>query len=65
MDNLTVQEKKWRAESDARAMAEYQAIISDPKRKAAAIKAAKELASDLTKRAKNMQFAAGGKLKKK
>lgn len=63
-NKLSADEKKWRAESDARTMAEYQSIMSDSKRKAAAIKAAKSLAGDLTKRAQAMQFAAGGKLKK-
>lgn len=61
---ISQQEKKWQAESDARTLAEYQNIMSDSKRKAAAMKAAKELAGDLTKRAQAMQFAAGGKLKK-
>lgn len=55
-------EAKWRAESDARTMAEYQSIMDDPKRKAAAIKAAKTQAAELTKRASAMQKAAGGKI---
>lgn len=64
-EKLSAQEKKWRAEGDARTMAEYQNIMEDPKRKSAAIKAAKELASDLTKRAQVMNKAATVKAKKK
>lgn len=62
---MTADEKRWRAESDAETMARYQEIISDANRKKAAIAAAKTKASELTKRAQAMQFAAGGKLKKK
>ena len=62
---MTADEKRWRAESDAETMARYQEIISDSSRKKAAIAAAKTKASELTKRAQAMQFAAGGKLKKK
>lgn len=62
---MTADEKGWRAESDAETMARYQEIISDANRKKAAIAAAKTKASELTKRAQAMQFAAGGKLKKK
>ena len=62
---MTADEKRWRAESDAETMARYQEIISDASRKKAAIAAAKTKASELTKRAQAMQFAAGGKLKKK
>ena len=62
---MTADERKWRAESDAETMARYQEIMSDSSRRTAAIKAAKEKASELTKRAQAMQFAAGGKLKKK
>lgn len=64
MIKMTAMDKKWQAESDAETMARYQEIISDSKRKAAAVKAAKEKAADLTKRANAMKFAAGGKLKK-
>lgn len=62
---MSADEKRWRAESDAETMARYQEIISDSARKKAAIAAAKTKASELTKRAQAMQFAAGGKLKKK
>jgi hypothetical protein len=62
---MTLDEKRWRAESDAETMARYQEIMSDSSRKAAAIKAAKAKANDLTKRAQAMQFAAGGKINRK
>lgn len=62
---LSTQEKKWQAESDAETMARYQEIISDSSRRNAAIKAAKERAAELTKRAQAMQFAAGGKINKR
>lgn len=64
-NKLSADEKRWRAESDAETMARYQEIISDANRKKAAIAAAKTKASELTKRAQAMQFAAGGKLKKR
>ena len=64
-NKLSADERRWRAESDAETMARYQEIISDSSRKKAAIAAAKTKASELTKRAQAMQFAAGGKLKKK
>lgn len=61
---MTADEKKWRAESDAETMARYQEIMQDKTRRAAAIKAAKTKATELSKRAQAMQYAAGGKLKK-
>lgn len=54
----------WQADMDANTLAEYQAIMSDTKRKNAAIKAAKSKAEDLTKRANALKLASGGKLKK-
>jgi hypothetical protein len=39
--------------------------MQDKNRRSAAIKAAKTKATELTKRAQAMQYAAGGKLKKK
>ena len=63
-NKLSVQEKKWQAESDAETMARYQEIMADKNRRNAAMKAAKTRAAELTKRAQAMQFAAGGKLKK-
>ena len=62
---MTADEKRWRAESDAETMARYQEIMQDKNRRSAAIKAAKTKATELTKRAQAMQYAAGGKLKKK
>lgn len=61
---LTFDEAKWQAEDDARTMARYQEIMSDPKRRSAAIKQAKVEASNLQKRADAMKLASGGKLKK-
>lgn len=62
---ISADEQRWRAESDAHTMAEYQNIMEDSKRKAAAIKAARNLASDLQKRMSAMQKAAGGKISRK
>jgi len=58
---LNSDEKRWRAESDADAMARYEEIMGDSARKAAAIKVARERAADLTKRASVMSRVAGGK----
>lgn len=63
-NKMTADEKRWRAENDAETMARFQEIMADKNRRNAAIKAAKTKASELTKRAQAMQFAAGGKLKK-
>ena len=54
---------QWQAESDARTMAEYEAIMQDSKRKSAAVKAAKSMASDLNKRASAMNKVAGNSSK--
>ena len=64
-NKMTLEEKKWRAENDAETLARYQEIMADSARKNAAIKAAKNKAAALTKRAQAMQYAAGGRLKKK
>jgi hypothetical protein len=61
---LSNMEKQWQAEDDARTMARYQEIISDSKRKAAAVKQARTEAARLEKSANAMKMAAGGKLKK-
>ncbi len=45
-------EEKWRAESDARTLAEAHAIRQDPKRMEKATKAAKDLADDMQRHAK-------------
>lgn len=58
-------EKRWQAESDAETMARYEEIMNDSKRKAAAIKVAKDRAADLTKRANAMQKVAGSSRSKK
>ena len=58
-------EKQWQAEEDARTLARYQEIMNDNKRTSAAIKQAKQQASDLEKRANAMKLAAGGKLKRR
>lgn len=60
---LTPNEKRWQAEEDARTMARYQEIMSDTKRKSAAIAQAKQEAANLQKRANTMKLAYGGKLK--
>lgn len=57
-------EKQWQAEEDARALARYQEIMSNSKRKAAAMKQLKSQASELEKRANAMKMAYGGRLKK-
>lgn len=54
MAKLTAMDKKWQAESDARTMAEYQAIMENKSRMRAAQKAATEMAKDLTTRANQM-----------
>lgn len=52
-------DKKFQAESDAYTMAQYEEIMADSKRRNAAIKAAKDKASDLNKRAAAMSKVAG------
>lgn len=59
--NKISEDKKWQAEYDAETMARYEEIMADAKRKAAAIKAAKEKASDLNKRADIMNRVVKGK----
>lgn len=61
---MSAEEKKWRAESDARTLVEYQKIMEDSKRRAAAMNAAKSMAAELEKSTNRMKLAAGGKLKK-
>lgn len=51
MAKISVDEKKWQAEEDAYTMARYEEIMADSARKNAAIKAAREKADDLNKRA--------------
>lgn len=52
-------DKKYQAESDAYTMAQYEEIMADSARRNAAIKAAKEKAADLNKRANAMSKVAG------
>lgn len=59
--NKISEDKKWQADYDAETMARYEEIMSDAKRRAAAIKAAKEKASDLNKRANIMNKVVNGK----
>lgn len=61
---ISADERRWQAEEDARTMARYQEIMSDNKRKTAAIAQAKQEAIDLQKRANAMKLASGGKLRK-
>ena len=65
MSKISSNEKKWQAEEDAYTMARYEEIMSDSARRNAAIKAAKEKASDLNKRANAMNKVAGTKSRKK
>ena len=55
---MTQDEKRWRAEADADAMARYEEIMGDASRRAAAVKVAKTRAAELTKRASAMSRAA-------
>lgn len=63
MAKISSNEKKWQAEEDAYTMARYEEIMSDSARRNAAIKAAKEKADDLNKRANAMNKVAGNKPK--
>ena len=62
---MSSQEKKWQAESDAETMARYEEIMSDSARRTAAVKIAKQKATDLNKRAAAMTKVASSKGKKK
>lgn len=61
--SMSAEEKRWQAESDARTLANYQEIMNDRSRKAAAIAQAKKQAQELQQRATIMAKAGGGKLK--
>lgn len=65
MAKISAQEKKWQAEMDARTLAQYQEIMSDSKRRNAAMKQAKAQAASLERQANAMKKAYGGKLNKK
>lgn len=57
-------EAQWQAEDDARTLARYQEIMSDSKRRNAAMKQAKLEAKRLQESARRMTLASGGRLKK-
>lgn len=63
MAKMTAQERarelKWRAEDDARIMAQYNEIMSDKARKNRAIKEAQAQATALQKKANAMKNVAG------
>lgn len=61
---ISADERRWQAEEDARTMARYQEIMSDSRRKTAAMAQAKQEAANLQKRANAMKLASGGRLKK-
>jgi hypothetical protein len=48
-------QRRWQAEDDARTLAAYQEIISDPKRVKHAAKVASQQAADLQKKANAMK----------
>jgi len=60
---IPAQEKKWRAESDARTMMEHKQIMADPARCKAAVKAAQGMASEQMNQAKAMKAVANKKVK--
>lgn len=56
-------EAQWQREEDARTLARYQEIMSDSRRKSAAVNEAKKQAAELEKRSNLMKKASGGKLR--
>lgn len=52
---LTVEEKRWQAESDARTLANAKVITNDPARLQAATNAAQQMADEQSKEAKAMR----------
>lgn len=65
MPKMTAEERarelKWRAEDDARIMAQYNEIMNDKARKNRAIREAQSQAKELQKRANIMKNVAGKK----
>lgn len=61
MQPISADEKKWRAQDDARMLAEAEQIKQDQTRLDAARQAAKEMADEETERAKAMRKVAGRK----
>ena len=55
---MSVQDKKWQAESDARTLAESRVILSDPGRLKLAAKEAQKIAADKMTEAKAMKSIA-------
>lgn len=60
-EKMTAEQKRWRADSDADAMARVEEIMADAERKRMALSVARQRAEDLTKRANVMSRVAGGK----
>lgn len=65
MPKLKNNDAAWQADYDAETMARYQEIISDSKRKAAAMRAAKSKVRDLEKSYNNMKAVSRGTGRKK
>lgn len=61
---MTAEERRWRAEEDARTMARYEEIMADSARRSAAVKTARARATELQKSAAAMQRVASTKPKK-
>lgn len=57
---MSTEEKRWRAEDDARTLSEAEAIKRDPARLKAAQKAAVKLAKEAADKAAGMKKVAGG-----
>ena len=55
---LSEDDKKWKAKSDARSLAEAEVISKDPERLKAAVQAAKELAGEQREEADSMESVA-------
>lgn len=62
---MSADEKRWQAESDAETMARYEEIMNDNTRRSAAVKVARQRATELTKRANAMTRVAKSKPTKK
>jgi len=56
-------EKEWRAERDARTLAEAKVIMADPKRHKAAMEAAARMSAEQMAEAKAMRSVAGKKIR--
>lgn len=62
---MNAEQLMWQAESDADTMARYEEIMSSSSRRTAAMKAARNRAADLNRRADMMTRVAGKKTSKK